>query len=376
MPVRPAITDLAEYPATGGVIALCVTATVAKLQGYDIAILAMDSHGDNATPWSYVTSAFPHGGILHLVFNVYWMWVFGTAVERTFGSLRTVGMCVLFASTSAAAEYAVFDGGIGLSGVNYGLFAMLLVLSRGDGPLRYFIDERTKAIFVVWFVACIVATITDVMPVANVAHGVGMAEGALLGKAMVDRPRRPLMVTCLVTVSIVLVLGATQWRCYVNLSGTAGASVSGAAYQASEAGRDSEAARLYERALCFDSTNCTSWYNLGVVYIRLERRDAALDAFRRAMQCQPSSAIYRETLASQLGFVGYKRLEAGSNDDAYRLYQEALSIDDNIGMHWFNFAIACERLDRTDEAVAGFAKAAALEPLNDKFRAARDKYKR
>lgn len=376
MPARPPVTDLLAYPATGGIIALCVTATLAKFQGHGIAVLTMDSQGDHATPWSYITSAFPHGDLLHLLFNVYWMWIFGTAVERTFGSFRTVGICVLFASTSAAAEFAVFDGGIGLSGVGYGLFGMLWVLSRGKGPLQHFIDERTKVTFVAWFFVCIITTMTGVMPVANVAHGAGLLEGILLGRAIVERPRRPLLVTCLATVSLVFVLAATQFRCRVNLSGTAGASIAGAGYHALESGQYEEAARLYERLLCFDNTNCAAWYNCGVAYVRLSQFDRALDAFRRARQCRPDSDTYRAGLANLLVQVAHDRLLADMNDDAYRLYSEAASLQDISASAWYNRGVACVRLGRLEEAAAAFAWAARQDPGNELYRSTRDQYSR
>ncbi|MEM1117968.1 MAG: rhomboid family intramembrane serine protease [Bacteroidota bacterium] len=39
-------------------------------------------------PWQLVTTAFLHGGIWHLVFNMYGLFLFGAGVERTLGQRR------------------------------------------------------------------------------------------------------------------------------------------------------------------------------------------------------------------------------------------------------------------------------------------------
>ena len=134
-----------------------------------------------------VTSVFPHGDVLHLFFNAYWTWAFGTLVEPVFGHTKTAAIFVLFAVVSGGFEYATFYGGIGLSGVGYGLFAMLWVLGRRDRRFAGAVDKQTAGLFVVWFLACIVMTAQNIMPVGNVAHGVGALIGAALGEAIASR---------------------------------------------------------------------------------------------------------------------------------------------------------------------------------------------
>jgi membrane associated rhomboid family serine protease len=139
--------------------------------------------------WRLVTSIFPHAGILHLAFNIYWLWVFGTLVEEIFGHLKTAALIVLFAVGSGAWEFALASGGVGLSGVGYGLFGLIWMLSRHDERFKDAIDARTVQLFVGWFFFCIVATVTNTMPVANIAHGTGAVLGILAGLAITLRYR-------------------------------------------------------------------------------------------------------------------------------------------------------------------------------------------
>ena len=123
--------------------------------------------------WRTPTSTLPHDGIFHLAFNLYWLWAFGTLVERVYGHIRCAGIYLLLAFGSSLAEFSLFIGGIGLSGVGYGLWGMLWVLGKRDPRFEQAVDYQTSRLFVVWFFVCLALTVTGVMPVANVAHGVG-----------------------------------------------------------------------------------------------------------------------------------------------------------------------------------------------------------
>jgi membrane associated rhomboid family serine protease len=44
-------------------------------------------HPVDPTPWSYVTSCFLHGGWLHLIFNMWFLWLAGTVLEDLWGRI-------------------------------------------------------------------------------------------------------------------------------------------------------------------------------------------------------------------------------------------------------------------------------------------------
>src|SRR5262249_37978003 len=117
-----------------------------------------------------------------------------------------------------AAEFALFQGGIGLSGVGYGLFGLLWVLSRNDQRFRGGVDAQTINVFVAWFFLCIFLTYTGVLPVGNVAHGMGALLGGLLGFCIVAQgSKRQLAMAALGLVIAADVSLATFGRRYVNL---------------------------------------------------------------------------------------------------------------------------------------------------------------
>src|SRR5436309_2497422 len=98
---------------------------------------------------------------------------------RLLAGLRTG--CSSFFRTSGALEFGFSDGGVGLSGVGYGLFGLLWILSKRDHRFADAVDARTIQTFIIWFFVCIATTIMHVMQVANIAHGGGAALGILTG---------------------------------------------------------------------------------------------------------------------------------------------------------------------------------------------------
>ncbi|MEM7518259.1 MAG: rhomboid family intramembrane serine protease, partial [Planctomycetota bacterium] len=64
-------------------------------------------------PWLFLTTTLLHANFLHVGFNLYWMWGLGAQVEEQYGSLRTLGLFLLFAIGPSAAEWAFFGAGIG-----------------------------------------------------------------------------------------------------------------------------------------------------------------------------------------------------------------------------------------------------------------------
>lgn len=127
--------------------------------------------------WGLITQTFIHFELLHLVFNLYWLWVLGGAFERSVGSARWVGFFLGAAAVSSAAQLAMGSFGIGMSGVGYALFGFGWA-ARGRYPdLAEVVDDSTVRLFLGWGAFCIVADLLGILPIANGAHGGGLLFG-------------------------------------------------------------------------------------------------------------------------------------------------------------------------------------------------------
>jgi tetratricopeptide (TPR) repeat protein len=320
--------------------------------------------------WRLFTSALPHVGILHLLFNLYWLWVFGSAVEATFGHLRTAAIILFFEIGSATAEYALFEGGVGLSGVGYGLFGLLWVLSRSDRRFRDAVDAQTIGLFVAWFFLCIALTARGIWAVGNVAHGMGMVQGILLGFALTAQRGKRVAIGCLVGLMMAVMVAATVGRPFINQSSHAGDELAYAGYLDLEAGRNESAVALFERAVRLDDRQAHWWFNLGIARQRLGREREAGEAYRHAVKLEPGDADYRKTLAASLAAFAYSNQSAGQDEAAIKLYRDALELDNRSPENWFNLGIAYQRLGRLEAATKAYERALALAPDNAQFRAA------
>ena len=290
MRTPPSLRELPRYPVVGAVAALAVATSVAWWSQVDVSPLVADYRVWPGQPWRLVTSALPHIDPLHLAFNVYWLWVFGTLVEDELGPLRTGAILLLFAVGSAAAEFAFMAGGVGLSGVGYGLFGFLWLLGKSDGRFSDAVDGRTTQLFVGWFFLCIVLTASGYAPVANIAHGVGALLGVMLGLVVASRAarRRALAAALAATMAVLLVL-ATVARPYVNVSALANQEIAYAGYQHLMAGENTTAARLYRQAVIMNGGAPVYWQNYGIALERLGRLDEAAKAYGKAQELERDS---------------------------------------------------------------------------------------
>ena len=284
-------TQLPRRAATGVTVLLALATMAGVMAGMPIHELTMAEPVFTREPWRLLTSTLHHVGFLHLGFNVYWTWVLGGAVEARIGTLRTLGLITLLATVSSAAEYTITSGGVGLSGVVYGLFGCLWAWSGKDSTVWENLPENTFRIFVGWFFVCIALTYADIMPVANIAHGAGCVIGGLIGLGW-------LRLTLALSAGTLVLAGVA--RPYLNLGGERGAEYSHYTWLALEDGDHPRAARLGAESVKLDPDDGFSWLNYGVALENLGRNEEALAAYERAVELEPLTAEHVDIAAARV----------------------------------------------------------------------------
>jgi GlpG protein len=129
--------------------------------------------------WRLVTPIFIHMSIMHLLFNMYWLFVLGGMVEDRYGSLWLMLFVIVTAVVSNLAQFfwsGPFFGG--MSGVGYALFGYIWMKSKFDPAAGLYIGERDVFLMLLWFVVCFTGWVG---PVANAAHAGGLIAGVILG---------------------------------------------------------------------------------------------------------------------------------------------------------------------------------------------------
>jgi membrane associated rhomboid family serine protease len=165
--------------------------------------LAGVAHGE----WyRLITSAFLHQppgqgtfGVLHILMNMYSLWLFGRVIEVQLGRIRFLALYLLSAVGGSVLGYLISptEAALGASGAIFGLVGAYFLMTRRmhSDPLG---GGRQLIGSVIWLVAS--AGITSWQ-----GHLGGLLTGLLLGTAFVFAPRRGRVV---VHVATVLAVGA------------------------------------------------------------------------------------------------------------------------------------------------------------------------
>lgn len=130
--------------------------------------------------WRLFTPILLHFGLLHILFNMWWLRDLGTLIERRQSSIFFAVMVLALAGVSNTAQYLLRQSPVfgGMSGVVYGLFGYIWIRGRFDPASGYGIDKTV----IYWMVGFYVLCWTGLLgPVANVAHTAGLLLGGAWG---------------------------------------------------------------------------------------------------------------------------------------------------------------------------------------------------
>jgi membrane associated rhomboid family serine protease/Tfp pilus assembly protein PilF len=354
----PPITSASKYPATSVLGAAAIAATVYWGSGGDIGPV-VESTEWPWQPWWLLTSALFHINALHLLFNLYWLWAFGTLLERRYGPLKVASIYVLLAVVSGAAEFAFLHGGVGLSGIGYGLFGLIYVLAQRDSTYADVLDAQTVQLFVGWFFLCIVTTVLKIMPVGNIAHGVGALTGYLLGLAIVNsNPKRMLNAAALALLAVASLDLASVGREYVNFSASVSQDYWQRGIAAIKKGDNESAVKQFKRGIEIDPDEGGLWFNLGIAYQGLQDFESAADAYQHAWNLGEHDENVARAVVANFVYLGDLALALGDWPKAEHDYNAALCVNDTSEKTWKNLAIAYDRQGKKAEAVKALANAA------------------
>ncbi len=156
---------------------------------------------DLKTLWPFITSQFLHGGFLHIISNMLFLWIFGDNIEGRFGFLLFPIFYLASGIAGAFGQYIfITDSAIpmlGASGAIAGVLGAYFALFGHHTiktliPIFGFftvIDVPASVMLFYWFftqifsgVASISLTTTDMGGVAFFAHAGGFVFGWLMGR--------------------------------------------------------------------------------------------------------------------------------------------------------------------------------------------------
>jgi len=149
--------------------------------------------------WRLITPIFLHGSVLHILFNLIWIFTLMKQVEQKLGIFRTLGLSLIIAAFSNTVQYLISGPFfLGASGVVIGL-ACFIYAREKKAPWEGYTLSRMLIFFILAYVLLLVALSIGVFVfnlsrsqdfafgIANTAHVVGGLVGYLLGYLNVFR---------------------------------------------------------------------------------------------------------------------------------------------------------------------------------------------
>jgi len=140
-------------------------------------------------PWQIVTYAFLHGGLTHLLFNMFALYMFGSAMEQVVGPKRYLNyylVCVITAAIAQLLTSSLLGGVYPTVGASGGVFGLLLAYAV------YFPRNRVMLLFppipmpartfvILYAILELVLGVTGTQEgVAHFAHLGGLVGGGLM----------------------------------------------------------------------------------------------------------------------------------------------------------------------------------------------------
>lgn len=136
-------------------------------------------------PWTIITHMFVHASFDHLLWNMLFLFFFGTELERRIGEGKFLGIYILSGLVAAAGQMLVSGGTlVGASGALYGVLGCLAIIAPEIRVFLFFIIPMSIRWAVVLFAVIDFLMSGTADNIAHVAHLSGLALGLIIGYTM------------------------------------------------------------------------------------------------------------------------------------------------------------------------------------------------
>lgn len=132
--------------------------------------------------WRLITPIFMHFSVLHILFNLLWVWIVGTRVEPEQGSLVLLGLVVFSGVVSNLAQFLISGPMFGgMSGVVFALLGYAWLWDKQTLLPRIGLPPALMGFMLFWLVLGYTGVLEGVGfgAIANTAHLVGLLAGLL-----------------------------------------------------------------------------------------------------------------------------------------------------------------------------------------------------
>ena len=202
--------SLMTGPSTAKLVDLGASLGVARTQSGDLVGIASGQY------WRLVTAMFLHAGLLHIAFNAYALWIFGTVVEQELGRLRFLLIYFVTGIAASAASFAFapspFTVSVGASGAIFGIFGAFVAYNYRRRQMAIAAARLRSAISIVVINLIITFAIPEIDWRAHVGGFIaGLFAGFAAEGVGTEASRRTILVAGFVGL-LVVAFGLVAWH--------------------------------------------------------------------------------------------------------------------------------------------------------------------
>lgn len=194
-----------RFTMTSVIVAVCVAVFVLMLGRSDAQTLydfgALVAPLPRSMWWRVFTSMFVHIGLMHLLFNMYALWLFGPALEARYGRARMLALFLVSGLLGAGVSLLMLPGGVraGASGGVFGILGGWIAFFARHRSLRG-AREQLRSLLGLVAINLVIGFIPgfgiDVWAhIGGLVGGIVVGAGLELAGAMPAGPRRSLVTT-------------------------------------------------------------------------------------------------------------------------------------------------------------------------------------
>jgi membrane associated rhomboid family serine protease/Tfp pilus assembly protein PilF len=306
-------------------------------------------------PWRLLTQSFLHVGIIHLLLNMFCLWIYGKLAEKLLGYGGLIAVYVLtgIGAGLLSLSYETSRVSAGASGPLFGISgALISIFYFGNLNLS---PERIRHLLMYVVRFTVINLIYGLTAgIDNVAHIGGLVTGLLIGMGLARTINRPLEKSAWTALGVFVVSGAILSATYFSARQAKKPELSVMdAQDAIAQSRYEEAISKYQEVVRLRPNDADAYQQLGWLWYMEERYDESIAAYQRSLAIRPGDARVEQDL-------GDVYFHAENYELAEPFFRKALErgVDqDEAATFHYEYANLLLELNKRDEARPALAKA-------------------
>lgn len=163
-----------------GLICIAIFAIQLSISGFtELFMLTSDAL---SMPWQFITAIFLHGGVAHLIYNLFALIFFGLVLERLIGSNKFLIVFFLSGILANIFSFTFYPASLGASGAIMGILGCVAVIKPMMIVWAFSLPMPMFVLAIVWIIGSIMGIYGfGDSGVGHLAHLSGIIVGILFG---------------------------------------------------------------------------------------------------------------------------------------------------------------------------------------------------